>query len=186
MRHGPNENPSLTTLLRWFDDRSETILVRLETARVQLEAALQATEHQLVFGDFNATNVLFDSDGSVCGITDYEDLHHGPRELDVLTHCMFVPAGLRYPARLDDFLRAYGQTSPGRLVRDVFRPIAQAIVQTRLVRAFRAALSRVCLVSNTPTPEILARLEALNQLCLTVAKGEYQEERATTEMDVWR
>jgi Ser/Thr protein kinase RdoA (MazF antagonist) len=166
LAYDPEYNPQLTAILRWFDEHGTAILLRFDRVRDELRTTLKATSHQLVFGDFNCTNVLLSSDDSVSGVIDYEDFHHGPREIDVLTHCMFGTSEPQFPIKIDRFLRAYTEESPGGLNLRALGPIARAISHTQLIRTLRRILSSTYLAPSTIGPNAIARLDRLDRLCL--------------------
>jgi Ser/Thr protein kinase RdoA (MazF antagonist)/FMN phosphatase YigB (HAD superfamily) len=176
LAYEPKHNPQLTAILRWFDEHGTAILLSFDKVRDELSATLNATSHQLVFGDFNCTNVLFSSDDSISGVIDYEDLHHGPRELDALTHCMFGTSAPHFPIKNCRFLRAYAEEAPVGLNRSAIGPIARAISHTQLIRTLRRALSSAYIQKSVPDTETLAKLDRLERLCFDLQAFEVSDD----------
>jgi Ser/Thr protein kinase RdoA (MazF antagonist) len=165
LRYESKGNPDLRSILGWLDGRGEAIWQRFERVSKELEAALKTVDDQPVLGDFNATNVLFEG-GQLSGVVDYEDVHHGPRELDVLGYCLFGLSEPHLPDRLDEFVDAYLGENPGGLQVRALGPIARAICNAQLWRRLQRELSASLLSPGPLQTDVPGMLDRLDKLCL--------------------
>jgi|GEM_PF-5849250 len=156
----------------WLQKNGKGVLLRLEKTEAGLQPHLQVCRHQWVLGDFNYSNILFDQ-SVIAGVVDFEDVHLGPRELDVMSFCMFGVSELHYPANLDQFVRAYCHHHPEKLNVRALGPIARAVVNVRLARMIRklASLTHLGILSAWTSGE--NTINYLNRLCEQLADFEF-------------
>ncbi|MCP4368847.1 MAG: phosphotransferase [Deltaproteobacteria bacterium] len=157
----------------WIEQHGKDVYLRLVRVKDELIRQLDASRHQWIFGDFNYSNVLF-SESVVTGVIDYEDIHYGPRELDVLSFCMYGVSELHLPCKLNVFVRAYCDQHPLGLNFDTLSVIARGIANIRLARKICRLASQVHLGGETLWVSGEKTINYLNNLCEQLSDFEYR------------
>ena len=156
----------------WIIQRGTDIYIRLKSVQEELMLYLDKCHQQWILGDFNYSNVLYEEE-SISGIVDLEDVHFGPRELDVLSFCMYGACELHLPYKLDIFVRAYCDHHPLGLNLDALGLIARAIVNVRLARKICKLASLVHLGSENSWVPGEITINYLSELCEQLSDFEF-------------
>lgn len=162
----------LQTMQQWLKENGEDIFIRIERLYEQLSKKLSDHPCQLIFGDFNCTNLLFEGN-TLTGVVDYEEIHYGPRELDVISYCMYGTSELHFPNKLDTFVKAYNKEFPDKLDISSLGLIAKAVANTRLIRKLRKYASDVCIEEGQSDYFEETPIIYLNNLCIALDDFEY-------------
>ena len=137
-----NKTIGQSLIKKWFSTHQNILSQQLFILEKEFASFVKETNNQIILGDCNYTNILF-YNNYLSGIVDYEDIHVGPCEVDILSFCMYRRNKIYFPSILKEFLSIYHLYSARKINKHRLFLVARIIIYKRIFKYLAKAFNQI-------------------------------------------